>query len=237
MAATAPFELTLSIPAEYAKFLLCYCDTEKGLDWYTMFTLHFCQDEGGTKFCADVIIGKEIGAKDLSCLSYQLMAAPCDDTAPALVGDTPPEISDTKKVDVDASCLDLQSIAAPRDGPAPAPTVSVYIALAGDTPEILDYEYFHTHGYIPAWGSIRDAVEALQYHLYGTTNVEQYTYTVYKFGIVDNRLFYMRPDKFHAALQKLFFPLPLHNDAPEDSIQNVWLTKYRRRCRYPAKWV
>ena len=163
---------------------------------------------------------------DVSCFDEQLKAAPRDDTAPA-------------DVDDDLRCVDEQLKAAPRKDTAPAASekVIVYIAIAGDShPDLLDREYFGTHGYIPAWEDSHDAVEALQKHLYGTIKITQYKYTVYKFSIVPGT-FYMRPDKYHKVMLKLFFPLPLHREVPEASLQQVWRKKYQETYPYPHKWV
>ena len=102
--AADPFYFNLDIPKEFAKHLTAYCDENH--DWWTQFTLHFCQDEGVTKFSADVSIGKKKADKDPSCLDVLLKAAPRDDTAPAasekvsvciaLAGDSHPEILDTE---------------------------------------------------------------------------------------------------------------------------------------------
>ena len=120
-------------------------------------------------------------------------------------------------------------------------TSSVYIAIAGDTKpksKILDMQYFGTHGYVPVWDSINKAVFALQQHLYGTTTPTEHNYTVYSFEIEEGK-FYMRPDKFDRAMQKLFFPLPLDKTVTEASMQDVWKMKYMDATRWPHKydWV
>ena len=123
----------------------------------------------------------------------------------------------------------LQVQAAPQ-----TKTSSVYIALAGDTNlEILDMEYFGTHGYIPAWDSMHNAVAALKKHLYGTTTPTEYKYMAYNFELVEGKL-YMRPDKFDNRMRKLFFPLPMHNTVTESGMQHVWRTKYMNKARWHA---
>ena len=83
--------------------------------------------------------------------------------------------------------------------------------------------------------SLEKAVSTLQKHLYGTTSPTTYKFTVFHFEIVDGN-FYMRPDKFDTAMQKLFFPLPIDNNVTEKHMQYVWEPKYEQRSRWPKRW-
>ena len=256
-----PFTLTLNlhISAEQAEHLeFWHCDN---YDWWTQFSLNFCQAVGPCQaekvaLCADVIILKETFAEEpnFSVHFRTPRHAPATSAPRHPHTGSPSSMSTPGAPDPSRAAghaLEAWEMEEPSSYPGgtsllPAgfqaqavpqtKTSSVYIALAGDTNhEILDMKYFGTHGYVPAWICMDNAVAALEKHLYGTTTPTEYKYMVYHFEIVEGKL-YMRPDKMDSRMRKLFFPLPMHNAVTEFRMQQVWKREYMNTARWRQRY-
>ena len=114
-----------------------------------------------------------------------------------------------------------------------------YIALKAEMADqvpynhVLDYSYFHTHGYIPVYTTCRGASDALN-EAYRRTVSER---RMFRIRLAPGSNLYCRSDKYDKSKHKLFFPIPLASgDHTIDELMKRW-EWYKSETRYPKRWT